>query len=266
MAEFDSPVASRFRKVGLLLIFYSFSTDEDYTVHRLILGTHTSDEQNHLLIATVHLPNDNAEFDASTYESEKGNFGGFHFPSGKLEITMKINHEGEVNRARYMPQNPDIIATKTPSGDVLVFDYANHPIGQQEQGCQPDLRLKGHQKEGYGLSWNATHSGHLLSASDDQTICLWDVSGTPLDGRDLNAMAVFTGHHSVVEDVAWHLMNGHVFGSVADDNKLMIWDTRTSARTKAQHQVDAHTAEVNCLAFNPFSEFILATGSADKVC
>ena len=61
-------------------------------------------------------------------------------------------------------------------------------------------------------------------------------------------------------------MHGHIFGSVADDNKLMIWDTRSSSRNKAQHQVDAHTAEVNCLAFNPFSEFILATGSADKVC
>jgi len=33
--------------------------------------------------------------------------------------------------------------------------------------CSPDLRLRGHQKEGYGLSWNSNLSGHLLSASDD---------------------------------------------------------------------------------------------------
>lgn len=32
-----------------------------------------------------------------------------------------------MNRARYMPQNPFIIATKTPSSDVLVFDYSKHP-------------------------------------------------------------------------------------------------------------------------------------------
>ncbi len=31
-----------------------------------------SDEQNHLLIASVQLPNDNAQFDASHYDSEKG--------------------------------------------------------------------------------------------------------------------------------------------------------------------------------------------------
>ena len=30
------------------------------------------------------------------------------------------------------------------------------------------------------------------------------------------------------------------------------------------HKVTAHTAEVNCLSFNPSSEYRLATGSADK--
>lgn len=66
--------------------------------------------------------------------------------SGKIEIDIKINHEGEVNRsfkndilsrliillaiinrARYMPQSPFIIATKTPSAEVLIFDYSKHP-------------------------------------------------------------------------------------------------------------------------------------------
>lgn len=44
----------------------------------------------------------------------------------------------------------------------------------------------------------------------------------------------------------------------------MIWDTRCNNTSKPSHTVDAHTAEVNCLSFNPYSEFILATGSADK--
>ena len=44
-------------------------------MHRLVLGTHTSDEQNHLVIASVQLPNDDAQFDASHYDSEKGGEG-----------------------------------------------------------------------------------------------------------------------------------------------------------------------------------------------
>ena len=102
--------------------------------------------------------------------------------AGKIEIEIKINHEGEVNRARYMPQNPCVIATKTPSSDVFVFDYTKHPSKPDPNGqCQPDLRLRGHQKEGYGLSWNPNLNGYLLSASDDHTICLWDINATPKD-------------------------------------------------------------------------------------
>lgn len=61
------------------------------------------------------------------------------------------------------------------------------------------------------------------------------------------------------------MLHESLFGSVADDQKLMIWDTRSNNTSKPSHTVDAHTAEVNCLSFNPYSEFILATGSADKV-
>lgn len=43
------------------------------------------------------------------------------------------------------------------------FFFSLDPSGE----CNPDLRLRGHQKEGYGLSWNSNLSGHLLSASDD---------------------------------------------------------------------------------------------------
>lgn len=61
------------------------------------------------------------------------------------------------------------------------------------------------------------------------------------------------------------MLHDSVFGSVGDDHKLMIWDTRSNSTNKPAHVVDAHSAEVNCLSFNPYSEFILATGSADKV-
>ncbi|KAL3317060.1 CCR4-Not complex caf1 ribonuclease subunit Caf1 [Cichlidogyrus casuarinus] len=238
---------------------------KDHSIQRLILGTHTSDEQNHLLIANVHLPNEASQFDPSVYDADRGEFGGFNVVTGKIEICIKINHEGEVNRARYMPQNSNIIATKTPSSDVLVFDYTKHPSRPDPSGtCQPELKLRGHTKEGYGLSWNLRKDGFLLSASDDHTVCMWDVNTPPKDGRVIQAQSIFKGHTSVVEDVSWHPMHECVFGSVADDKKLMIWDTRSANLDKPSNSVEAHMAEVNCLSFNPFSEYTLATGSADR--
>jgi WD40 repeat protein len=96
-------------------------------------------------------------------------------------------------------------------------------------------------------------------------VCLWDIQSATANSNFLNAKMIFTGHTAVVEDVAWHVLHDSLFGSVGDDRKLMIWDTRSEDTTKPFHSVDAHTAKVNCLSFNPYSEFILATGSADKV-
>jgi len=177
---------------------------------------------------------------------------------------LKINHDGEVNRARYMPQNPTLIATKSVSSEFYLFDYTKHPTKPPSDGkCNPELRLLGHEKEGYGLSWSPFKEGHLLSGSDDAKICMWDIQATKVLGSSLQAKTIFSGHTSVVEDVAWHLHHNSYFGSVGDDKLLLIWDTRQS-HNKPSHKVEAHDAEVNCLSFNPYSEFILATGSADK--
>ncbi|CAI2314043.1 unnamed protein product [Caenorhabditis sp. 36 PRJEB53466] len=234
---------------------------KDFTTHRLILGTHTSDEQNHLLISKICMPTDDAQFDSSRYDTERSEYGGFGSVSGKVEPDVKINHEGEVNRARYMPQTSNIIATKSPSADVYIFDYEKHEKNPPANTFNPLIKLKGHTKEGYGLSWNPNRAGLILSASDDQTVCHWDINANQNVAGELQAKSMFKGHDSVVEDVAWHVLHDGVFGSVGDDKKLLIWDVR---QPQPVHSIDAHNAEVNCLAFNPYSEFILATGSADK--
>lgn len=96
--------------------------------------------------------------------------------------------DGEVNRARSMPQNADLIAAKTSGSDAFVFNCTNH---HQGGSFNPDLRLRGHTQEGYGLSWSPLkQQGYLLSGSNDSRICLWDVSATPQD-KVLEALNVF---------------------------------------------------------------------------
>lgn len=69
--------------------------------------------------------------------------------SSPFSIAQRINHDGEINRARYMSQNPDLIATKTTSGDVWVFDRTKHPNKPDKEGVfKPDIVLNGQSKEG----------------------------------------------------------------------------------------------------------------------
>lgn len=69
-----------------------------------------------------------------------------------------------------MPQQPNIIATKTNKGEVHIFDYHKHPLKPSDNQVKPDLRLKGHTAEGYGLSWNTLKPGYLISGSSDNKV------------------------------------------------------------------------------------------------
>lgn len=49
-----------------------------------------------------------------------------------------------------MPQNPNIIATKTTLGPTYIFDRTKHANEPNESlGCIPELKLLGQEKEGY---------------------------------------------------------------------------------------------------------------------
>ena len=262
------------------------NSGEHAAEHPLLLGTHTTGEQNYLMVGTVNLPKNDAVIDnrnsaerktttpAAHYDEEKKELGGFgHANSGvgKIEIRMKVKHEGEVNRARYMPQNHFIVATRGPNPEVYIWDLSKHPSFPTDDSSpfSPQGVCIGHSREGYGLAWSKHNEGRLISGSEDRTINLWDINAVTGSksgaGTQIQAIGVFRGHTDVVEDVDWHKRDPNMIGSVGDDKCLMIWDVREKNPNKAVHVVkDAHDADINCIAFNPINEYVLATGSADK--
>uniref|UniRef100_A0A0E0M3Y9 Histone-binding protein RBBP4-like N-terminal domain-containing protein n=1 Tax=Oryza punctata TaxID=4537 RepID=A0A0E0M3Y9_ORYPU len=216
--------------------------------HRLVLGTHTSDETpNHLLLADAVLP-------LPPRLAAAAAAAGAAVPAPSVSISRSVPHKGEVNRARCMPQRPYTVATKTCVDEVHVYHLGD---GGEKGGA--DVVLKGHEAEGYGLAWSQMKEGLLLSGSYDKKICLWDLAAGS-GASSLDAYHVFEAHDDVVEDVAWHLKDENLFGSVGDDCKLMMWDLRTN---KPEQSIVAHQKEVNSLSFNPFNEWILASASGD---
>lgn len=258
--------------------------------HSLLLGTHTTGEQNYLMVASVNLPKDdqvvsggekenadNAKV-ATHYDEDRKEVGGFGHASsannnnnnngivhnatvGKIEIRMKIRHPGEVNRARYMPQNHFMVATRGPSPEVYVWDLAKHPSfpASNEEKINAQQTCLGHTKEGYAMAWSPLKEGHLLSGSEDCTVCLWDISRGE---ETLKAHTILRGHTDVVEDVDWHAKDPNLLVSVGDDASLRLWDLRQEKAVAVVSQ--AHPSDINCVSMNPQNEFLLATGSADK--
>ena len=120
------------------------------------------------------------------------------------QVVQQINHAGEVNRARYMPQNPFMIATKTVSAEVYVFDYTKHPSKPATDGeCCPDLHLLGHKTEGRVLlgspfSPNKIEGRHVCQQSclcmplfPVQRAYCWEERARPLLAHSKQAGEVF---------------------------------------------------------------------------
>ncbi|KAI9760653.1 MAG: Histone acetyltransferase type B subunit 2 [Chaenotheca gracillima] len=246
--------------------------DKNYSTHRLLIGTHTSSEApNYLQIAHVQLPNSQKP-DIQDYDEERGEIGGYGGPTGtganeaasvKFNIVQKIDHPGEVNKARYMPQNPNLIATMCIDGSVMIWDKTKHtsvPNGT----VNPQVELAGHKSEGFGLSWNPHEQGHLATGSEDATVRLWDITSYTKSKKVIGPARTYTHHSAIVNDVQYHPHHNALFGSVSDDNTLQVVDMRESSTSISAVQGSGHDDAINALSFNPASEYILATASADK--
>ena len=81
MAQFDSAMDGRTQKVRLLTKCNNARAitaryrvaDQGYAEHKLVLGTHTSGvETNYLIVASVRLPLEDTEIDATRYDDERG--------------------------------------------------------------------------------------------------------------------------------------------------------------------------------------------------
>ncbi|KAL9624272.1 MAG: hypothetical protein Q9160_001519 [Pyrenula sp. 1 TL-2023] len=243
--------------------------DKDYTTHRVLIGTHTEGgAPNYLQIATVTLPTRKPP-KAEDYDEETGEIGGYGRTKGKAQasnikfsIVQKIDHPGEVNKARYSQKNPNIIATHCTDGTVAIWDRTKHssiPTGL----ISPQIQLTGHTAEGFGLAWSPHHEQMLVSGSEDKTVRVWDLSQYSKSSKQLSASRVYTHHASVVNDVEYHPFHKDLIGTVSDDLTMSILDTRSPKDEAQVSAVNGHRDAINAIAFNPKVETVIATGSAD---
>eukprot|EP00123_Amoebidium_parasiticum_P005558 comp16720_c0_seq1/m.15012 comp16720_c0_seq1/g.15012 ORF comp16720_c0_seq1/g.15012 comp16720_c0_seq1/m.15012 type:complete len:423 (-) comp16720_c0_seq1:17-1285(-) len=225
-----------------------------YRDHYLLLGTQCETEPNFLINARLRLPR--CEYIPDPQSQDYGSFKG---PEERLNVDyQKIPHDGEVNRARSMPQNEKIVATRGPKAEVNIFDLDRQPkIPNPDGVSSPEMRLEGHTKEGYGIAWNVAKEGLLASGGEDGVVCVWNVSS----GQSAPLVRFPDAYPRLVDDVAWSPHHGDILASVGDNGNLCFWDMRKATQ---QTTIAAHSAEATCVAFNPFEDFLICTASVDK--
>ena len=241
---------------------------KNFRTHRLLLGTHTSNgATDYLQVAHVNLPLP-PPASLADYNPEKEELGGHGAAKEPItfSIVQKIIHPGEVNKARYQPQNPDIIATWAADRNVYVWDRSKHPSIPRDES-KPQATLRGHKGEGFALEWNQHTAGQLLTGSEDETVRLWDLEKDfSLDSKMVAPARTFTHHSATVNEVQFHpTLGNNLFGSVSDDLTMQLIDMRTKTNDRAAIIFkNAHNDAINTLAFHPTLDKLFATGGADK--
>lgn len=230
---------------------------------QMILGTHTSGEEpNYLKIAAITLPDEvvNSDGDDADGTSINGNDEVYEngdnkedYVQSNIRIIQKFQHEEEVTRARYMPQNPNIIATINGLGLVSIFDRDS----DQHKAIKT---FKYHKDNGYGLSFNPNWEGYLLSGSDDHTMALWDINKSVVPVRVWDDVT----HKNIVNDCKWNEFNKNIFASVSEDLTLKIHDLRSNNTHNSNANISLSVeCAYNTIAFSKHSEYLFAAAGTD---
>ncbi len=105
------------------------------------------------------------------------------------------------------------------------------------------------------VAWHCHHADIFGSVGDDKQLILWDVRRPPASGGPWRLRSRAQGH-AATRQAPSHM---HAPVCLAD-----VRPCRARHCPGVMVAAEAHSAEVNCIAFNPLNPNILATGSADK--
>lgn len=222
---------------------------------QLLTGTRTAGEApEYIQFIRLDLPSPMIR-SMEKYSSKEQVVGGFENQQCNMRIVQRIDHEGEVHRARYMPQNPNVIGAISSTGQISVYDrtkFPNKPCGI----FKPTIVLEGHLSGGYGLAWSRLIEGRLATAADDGNVLLWDIRQyNSATGKLAPVKSVCYGDS--VNDISWNPFDSATVAVVADTNELSFEDWREQGRRTTP------ISQPLSVEFHPCNEFLISVGTAN---
>ncbi|KAJ5068781.1 histone-binding protein msi1 [Anaeramoeba ignava] len=263
---FTFPIETEISSIEWFPINSKNSTQNSKNIQEIVLGSKSKKlEDNFLYFLSINIPIDETQFDSqenqkSTIQTKKQNLEDHPM----IRIVDKIQHQGNVNKVRIMPQNSNIISTITNKGKIFIYDISKisntyENINQKEKQIlnkNPILEYN-ISEGGNGLSWNYQKEGFLLTGNYKGEIDIFNINAEKKETIQNKKM------DSEIKHVSWHKKRDSLFGVTSKNKKFTIFDTREL--TGPLYEIEGHEGEVNYLDFHPHSEFIFATCSSDHV-
>lgn len=243
------------------------------TVQRVLLATNTAGQApEYLRIGELTLPEIVSPQTLAEYDAEQGTIGGYHSDkTADFRIVQRIQCQGVVSRARYMPQNPNVVATVASTGEAALWDVTKFPYKPVDTYV-PTVKLLGHKEEVLAVDWSPVIEAQLATCDANGGIFLWNMAHgydsrtgvmQPLTARDKHIIG------TAVNCIQWHPHRVHVLASVGDDGWLHIHNSNNDTSplfmsvflsTNADGNTEASAPKPTSLAWNPVNDSLMAIG------
>ena len=161
------------------------------------------------------------------------------------QLKVLRGHDGTVNCLAYHPCEDLPVTLIVSGGDDGTVRTWNAVEGHAL------LSLNDHNQPVVGVTFSS-EGGRIVSASSDHTAIVWESNSGDIHAK-------LAGHSRVVNDVAYH---GRI-ATASHDNTIKLW-TIGADRSQELLTLKGHTAEINCVTFNPDGD-ILASGCRDGI-
>lgn len=136
----------------------------------------------------------------------------------KIIVQHQIQHDGEVHRIRHHPKKTNLIATRTPLGQIHIFNkikFGTVSKSTKPIRVAPEFILSGHETEGYAMEWSKLKDGHILAGSYDGQLSLWDINAKE-DSNNIKPLTYFSYHDKEIQQVSFSSFHDSIFASCDD--------------------------------------------------
>ncbi|CAI4037429.1 hypothetical protein SMKI_02G3040 [Saccharomyces mikatae IFO 1815] len=268
-----------------------FFPDLDTTLdeHRILLSSFTSSqkpEDESIYISKISTLGhikwsslNNFDMDEMEFKPENST----RYPPKHLVNDISIFFpNGECNRARYLPQNPDIIAGASSDGAIYIFDRTKHGstrIRQSKISHPFEAKLFGSHgviqdvetmdassadiNEATSIAWNLQQEALLLSSHSNGQVQVWDIKQYSHENPIIDLPLVsINSDGSGVNDVTWMPTHDSLFAACTEGNTVSLLDLRTK-KEKLKSNCRSHNGGVNSCKFNYRNSLILASADSN---
>ncbi|KAG7666373.1 MSI1 [[Candida] subhashii] len=251
--QFFPDVTDLSQSASAVLLEEEKATNQDEIVaQRLLHGTFTIgqavDSISILQIPTYKNLNANIKINKLDYNPDKEELELSPTASTKVKVLQKINHLGDVNKVKYMPQNPNIIASANNLGDLVIYERTRHKSFKNTLIDDTDInkvqiRLVNEKiptnqlTDIFAIDWNKNQEGEILSGDMNGWINLHDLA--KYQSETLNESACFKRDNKSpgINDIEWFPTHDALFAAAFEDGSVEIYDKRQQNSTMSNHNI-----------------------------